>query len=116
MSLSTNLNDDELSIGKLIKKQREVKRLTQKSLAQELNVSTQAVSKWEREICDPDKQHWLRLSKLLDIPKERLAGLYEPSIKINDVAVPPGVMAALTTFADTLDKVKSNMWGGNSND
>ena len=116
MSLSTNLNDDELSIGKLIKKQRKLKGLTQESLAQELNVSAQAISKWEREKCDPDKQHWSKLSKLLDIPKERFAGLYETPIKNNDVSVPPGVIAALTTFADALDKVTSNMWGGNSND
>ena len=45
MSLSTELKDDELSIGKLIKKQRKEKGLTQQALAEELNVSSQAISR-----------------------------------------------------------------------
>ena len=116
MSSSTNLNDDKLTIGKLIKKQRKEKGLTQEMLAKELNVSAQAVSKWERERCDPDKQHWVKLSKLLDIPKEYFAGLYEPPQNKNNVSLPPKVIEAFTTFADVLDCMKSNMWGGNSND
>lgn len=70
MSLSTELKDDELSIGKLIKKQRKEKGLTQQALAEKLNVSPQAVSKWEREICDYLKEvmetlPWIRVSKIL---------------------------------------------------
>ena len=108
--------DDELSIGKLIKKQRKEKGLTQQALAEELNVSSQAISKWEREICEPDKQLWVKLSKILDIPKERFACLYEAPADNGDVTVPPGVIAALNTFADALSMVKSNMWGGKNDD
>ena len=116
MSLSTELKDDELSIGKLIKNQRKEKGLTQQALAEELNVSSQAISKWEREICEPDKQLWVKLSKILDIPKERFACLYEAPADNGDVTVPPGVIAALNTFADALSMVKSNMWGGKNDD
>ena len=44
MSTSTDLKDDELSIGKLIRKKRKEKGYTQQTLADELNVSPQAVS------------------------------------------------------------------------
>lgn len=115
MSISTDLKDDELSIGKLIRKKRKEKGYTQQTLADELNVSPQAVSKWERDKCDPDKQQWLKLSKLLDIPKERFAGLYEVSEEGQD-EIPPGVIAALKTFFDALGVMKSNMWGGKNND
>ena len=54
--------------------------------------------------------------RILDIPKERFACLYETPADNGDVTVPPGVIAALNTFADALSMVKSNMWGGNSND
>lgn len=116
MSLSTELKDDELSIGKLIKKQRKEKGLTQQALAEKLNISPQAVSKWEREKCDPDKQLWVKLSETLDIPKERFACLYEAPADNGDITVPPGVIAALNTFADALSMVKSSMWGGTNND
>ena len=44
MSTSTDLKDDELSIGKLIRKKRKEKGYTHQTLADELNVSPQAVS------------------------------------------------------------------------
>lgn len=115
MSVSAELKDDELSIGKLIRKKRKEKGLTQKALAQELCVTSQAVSKWEQEKCDPDKQLWAKLANLLDIPKERFAGLYETEKDENN-DIPPGVIAALTTFSENLNVLKSQMWGGKSND
>lgn len=114
MSISADLKDDELTIGKLIQKKRKEKDFTQAGLAEELNVSSQAVSKWEREICDPDKQHWNKLSKLLDIPAEQFAGLYESPEEKGEI--PPGVIAALKTFSAALDVVKSDMSGGSKND
>ena len=67
-------------------------------------------------VCDPDKQLWVTLSEILDIPKERFAGLYESKTDKNDVFIPPGVMAALSTFADSLRVLKSDTLGGNNND
>ena len=55
------------------------------------------------------------MSKLLDIPKEHFAGLYEVPEKGQD-EIPPGVIAALKTFSDALGVMKSNMWGGKNDD
>lgn len=54
-------------------------------------------AKWERDKCDPDKQQWLKLSKLLDIPKERFAGLYEVPEKGQD-EIPPGEATVLNSL------------------
>ena len=41
-------------IGKLILKYRKEKNMTQKNLADELNISDKAISKWERGLGCPD--------------------------------------------------------------
>lgn len=41
---------DMEKVGKLIQKQRKEKQMTQKQLADVLNVSDKAVSKWERGV------------------------------------------------------------------
>jgi transcriptional regulator with XRE-family HTH domain len=43
-----------LAIGKNIKKLREVRNVTQEQLASALNISFQAVSKWENDVAVPD--------------------------------------------------------------
>ncbi|MEG2601903.1 MAG: helix-turn-helix transcriptional regulator, partial [Carnobacterium sp.] len=45
-----------LEIGKKIKELRLSKKLTQKDLAKILNVTPQAISKWERNESNPDIQ------------------------------------------------------------
>ena len=51
MSLSTELKDDELSIGKLIKKQRKGKGLTQQALAEKtLCFSTSCIEVGKRDM------------------------------------------------------------------
>lgn len=42
------------SIGKLIQTLRKEKGLTQKQLADMLNITDKAVSKWERDVACPD--------------------------------------------------------------
>lgn len=43
-------------LGKRIKEEREKKNLTQDQLAQTLNVSRQAISKWELGTAYPDRK------------------------------------------------------------
>lgn len=43
-----------LTIGKNIKKMREIRNVTQEQLAKALNISYQAISKWENEVAIPD--------------------------------------------------------------
>ena len=55
------------NIGKLIFKIRKEKGMTQSDLAQKLNVTDRAVSKWERGLCCPDISLLKDLSSILDI-------------------------------------------------
>ena len=52
---------DQIKIGKFIQEKRKEKRLTQSELAEKINVSDRAVSKWENGNCIPD------VSKILNI-------------------------------------------------
>ena len=45
---------NEIKISKNILMLRKKKRITQEELAKALNVSSQAISKWETEVCQPD--------------------------------------------------------------
>lgn len=60
------------SMGKLIRENRKAKGLTQFELAQILNVSDKAVSKWECGKCYPDISIWENLSNTLGFPIESL--------------------------------------------
>ena len=54
-------------IGRFIAERRKAVELTQKQLAEELNVSDKAVSKWENGRSMPDNSILLELCKVLDI-------------------------------------------------
>lgn len=63
---------DPTKIGKLIYKLRKEKQLTQLQLAQSMNISDKAVSKWERGLGCPDVTLLSRLSDLFDVNLEDL--------------------------------------------
>lgn len=73
-----------VKIGKLIQKLRKEKAFTQKTLAEKLNISDKAISKWERGMGCPDISLWPKLSDLLgaDIKKMFEGELYpnEPDV------------------------------------
>jgi transcriptional regulator with XRE-family HTH domain/DNA-directed RNA polymerase subunit RPC12/RpoP len=54
-------------IGKFIAEKRREKGFTQESLAEELDISNRAISKWERGICLPDAAKMPGLCQLFDI-------------------------------------------------
>ncbi|MBR6619005.1 MAG: helix-turn-helix transcriptional regulator [Clostridia bacterium] len=58
---------DKQAIGKFIAEQRKAKQLTQKQLADKLNVTDKAVSKWETGKCYPDVETLERLSNFFDV-------------------------------------------------
>ena len=58
---------------KLIQRRRE-KGMTQEDLAERLSVSRQTVSKWENGECMPDADKFIRLSDILEISLDELAG------------------------------------------
>lgn len=63
---------DPTKIGKLIYKLRKEKQLTQLQLAQSMNISDKAVSKWERGLGCPDVTLLSRLSDLFGVNLEDL--------------------------------------------
>ena len=63
---------DQLKIGKFIAGCRKEKGLTQAQLAEKLNITDKAVSKWERGISMPDTAIMLELCGLLGITVNEL--------------------------------------------
>ena len=56
-----------IKIGKFIADRRKKKSITQEQLAELLNITDRAVSKWERGLSLPDADKMLELCKILDI-------------------------------------------------
>lgn len=66
---------DLVKIGKYIAGKRKDLGMTQKQLAEKLNMSDKSVSKWERGICLPDVSVYMELCEILGISiNEFLAG------------------------------------------
>ena len=60
------------TLGTRISEFRRTKGITQEELAERLNVSPQAVSKWENEVCCPDIMLLPRLAEILGVSVDRL--------------------------------------------
>ena len=54
-----------MNIGEKIAAARRAKGWSQEDLGWKVGVSVQAVSRWENSLCEPDKNHLVRLSNLL---------------------------------------------------
>jgi len=63
---------DQIKIGKFISETRKKQNLTQEQLAEQLNISKNAVSKWERGLNLPDVSIMQDLCKILDITLNEL--------------------------------------------
>lgn len=63
---------DQIKIGKFISENRKKQNLTQEQLAEQLNISKNAVSKWERGLNLPDVSIMQELCKILDITLNEL--------------------------------------------
>ena len=64
--------DNEM--GRLISSLRKEKNMTQQELANKLNITDKAVSKWERGLSYPDISLIPKLSEILDIDPNKLLG------------------------------------------
>ena len=58
--------------GEMISTRRKEKNMTQKDLADLLNITDKAVSKWERNVACPDTQLLPKLAEILDVSVEEL--------------------------------------------
>ena len=74
-----------MKIGNFIANCRKDKKLTQEQLAEKLNISKNAVSKWERGICLMDMSLLKPLSEILDVSvNDILSGEKIPEEKIKE--------------------------------
>lgn len=62
-----------MNIGERIMALRKEKSISQSELAKRLNVSRQAVSKWEQGVSSPDTERLIRLAEILGTEVEYLA-------------------------------------------
>ena len=72
---------DQIKIGKFIKETRKEQKLTQSDLAEKLNVSDRAISKWENGQCMPDVSIMLDLCNELKINVNELLSGKKMSIE-----------------------------------
>lgn len=66
--------------GKRLKKLREGKNLSQEMVAEELNISRQAISRWENDKAFPDIENLKLLSELYEVSIDELVGVNEKKI------------------------------------
>ncbi len=68
-----------MSIGERISALRKSKNISQGQLAQALDISRQAISKWENGLTSPDTLKLIQLADVLDVDVEYLATGKEPT-------------------------------------
>ena len=69
-----------MNIGKVISERRKLLGFTQQSLSQRLNVSAQAISKWENGTSYPDVTLLPQLAAILSISIDSLLGYPSQSV------------------------------------
>ena len=63
----------DMSVGERIAELRKSQNLSQVQLAKALQISRQAISKWENDLSAPDTEHMILLADLLDTDIEYLS-------------------------------------------
>lgn len=64
-----------MTFGETLKKYRKNSGLSQEKVAEQIGVSRQAVTKWERDQSRPSMENMVALAALFRVPLEELAGL-----------------------------------------
>ena len=64
-----------MTLGEKIRQLRQTKGFSQEELAAHLNVSRQAVSKWEKSLSYPDTENLLALAAVFEVSADELAGI-----------------------------------------
>ena len=88
-----------MSIGERITELRKMQNLSQGQLAEAMEVSRQAVSKWENDLSAPDSMKLIRLAELLDTDIEYLS-----TGRRNFARRPPIVLKSTETVEKIVEK------------
>lgn len=103
------------SMGEIISTLRKEKGMTQKELAEILNITDKAVSKWERDVACPDTQTIPRVAEILGVSVEELMSAksapasghkgvgYLINIILKAIPVAMGVAVVVTSLPGELD-------------
>ena len=103
------------SMGEIISTFRKEKGMTQKELADMLNITDKAVSKWERDISYPDTQTIPKLAEIFDVSIEELmnakttpatghkGATYLVDIILKAIPLAMGVSVVVTSLLGELD-------------
>jgi transcriptional regulator with XRE-family HTH domain len=70
---------------KTVLEYRQVKGLTQKELAKKLGVSRETVSRWEKGVMFPEKNHLKAMSLVFDVPLSAIEASFAVPRAINDL-------------------------------
>ena len=75
------------TLGEMISSLRKEKNMTQNNLAEKMNVTDKAVSKWERNLSCPDVNSIPKLAEILDVSVEELlnAQIKQDNSKVDDI-------------------------------
>ena len=107
------------SIGETIANLRKQKGMTQSELAEKMNVTDKAVSKWERDLSCPDINTISKLADVLDVSVEELLKTKKQDYsnnKIKDlinlilkaVAIAMGIVVVVLNILDKIE-IKSSI-------
>ena len=93
---------DQIKIGKFISEKRKEVNLTQSELAEKLNISDRAISKWENGVCLPDASNMQVLCDILKISINDLFSGEVVNMKDNEKKLEENLieMAKLKEIAD----------------
>ena len=102
------------TLGTKIAEYRKLKKMTQEELASKLNVSSQAVSKWENDLSIPDLPILIELSDIFNVSLDELirqkenvevARVVEPQLRKD----PEQMMVKIVINSSDGDKVRINL-------
>src|SRR6266498_4696122 len=99
-----------VAIGERIRSRREKLRRTQRDLANALQVSSQAVSKWERGENAPDVGVLVGLARLLDVSVDWLLGGYTPDRDVIEATVLLSDIRGYGRTSDALSVADAATW------
>ena len=94
---------DQIKIGKFIQEKRKEKNITQSELAEKLNISDRAISKWENGNCIPDAANMPILCDILDITINDLFSGEKVDMKNNEKKLEENLLE-MTALKEQSDK------------
>ena len=90
-----------MTLGEKIAQSRKEKKLSQEELAELLQVSRQAVSKWENDLSKPDTDNLIRLADLFEIDINQLVGNQVAVKEKRSIHIIPALCVCLAVFVLT---------------